>query len=243
MSITDTIPEPPAPPPVALPDTDPEALANALAGPAVTGPFQVETLDQAEWAMRKLHRAMTKVEQLEQLHAERNAEIDAWLVAQGVTAERDRLDRWLAESREPLTSQVEFFRGLLEDFHRRTIDQELAEGVRPDRVTKSVKLPHGKLASRKTGGAVEVTDEDAPATLVAVGLDDCVTATVSKSAVKQRLADAIDVDDTGRMYVVDEHGEKCYLGLSVTPEGRSFTVEVHLDDGHTVGLRSPADDT
>lgn len=100
------------------------------------GPWRIDSLGAAEWAMGKLRESQTTVDQL-------RAQYDAW---------KADLDRWLADAAAPAQRAVEFFTGHLERYAltARELDPKAA----------TVKLPSGKITTRKNPAAVIVDDED-----------------------------------------------------------------------------------
>lgn len=87
--------------------------------------FTVDSIEKAEWCMRKLSRLASE-------------DADDEAVAQ---REIDRINAWLEARKSPRARSREFFEGLLIDYHNRLL--------RDDPRAKTVKLPHGTLKSRK----------------------------------------------------------------------------------------------
>lgn len=236
--------------PPTIPDDLPQPsqpLQEALDAPPAGTPdtpddrFRIEALGQAEWAMRKLHRALSRIEELQAHYEARHQAIEQWLIDQGVAAERARLDAWRAEAIDPYQQELEFFAGLLTDWHRRTIDQEIADGVDSDHLTKSVKLPGGKATSRAVPGRLEVTDDpDTVAdVLEAAGLGEAVKRAPSLSAIGDLIkSGSIEEGDLG-LVIPGANDEVVHLGVQRVGKGRSFSVEVELDSGNTAKLSPP----
>ncbi len=102
----------------------------------VAAGFSIDTMDKADWALRKIGRAERNIAQMEHLASALKAKIDARL----------------AEIRKPYDRTVAAMTELL----RPWADREMAElGIR------SVKLISGKLAFRQNPAHLEVADEDA----------------------------------------------------------------------------------
>jgi len=98
--------------------------------------FQIKDKEQAAWAMRKLYK----------LEAEK-AEVQR--IAQ---AEIDRIKEWENGEVEQIEKQAEFFRGLLEEYHRKVIAENPKQ--------KTIKLPHGKLKIRAQQPAWKYDNEE-----------------------------------------------------------------------------------
>lgn len=118
------------------------AVADAAAGaePAPM-PWQVDSIGAADWAARKIRRALREIDAIEDYRAQVIAQLD-----EAVAAERAR--------QEPV---IEFFESRLYDW----LDREIAsdESKRP---RKSRTLPCGLTVKRTAGReVVEVEDQDA----------------------------------------------------------------------------------
>jgi len=100
----------------------------------------------ADWVMRKLRKAQLEVE--EHLAVAR--------------AERERIDEWLDAVNGPLLRDVEHWTGLLQRYAQLVIEERLlvAEGewarVRP----KTIKLPHGEIAVRRSSAGTFATSDN-----------------------------------------------------------------------------------
>jgi phage host-nuclease inhibitor protein Gam len=99
-----------------------------------TDPFTVDSLDRAEWAMRKVRQKRRAA-----------AEVSA-----AASAERARIDAWERAEIERLTADESFFLSHLERFHRDRLEE--------DPKAKTIKLPSGELKLRAASDRVEVTD-------------------------------------------------------------------------------------
>lgn len=87
--------------------------------------FRIETKDQAIWVLRKVKKYMEEQEE--------NKE--------AADAEIERISAWLEEENVKLQKQIDYFTGLLEEYHRAILEQ--------DPKKKTIKLPHGELQFRK----------------------------------------------------------------------------------------------
>lgn len=85
--------------------------------------FRCDSDEKAAWAMRKLHAAR-------QLIAERT---------ERAVAETERIERWLAAETKTAQGDAEFFEAMLADYGRQ---RRVTDG------TKTIVLPHGKIATR-----------------------------------------------------------------------------------------------
>lgn len=98
--------------------------------------FQIKDKEQAAWAMRKLHRI----------------EVEKAEVQKIAQAEIDRIREWERGEVEQIEKQAEFFRGLLEEYHRAVISENPK--------AKTIKLPHGTLKLRTQQPAWKYEDEE-----------------------------------------------------------------------------------
>lgn len=146
-----------------------EALDHLLAPEDATGTdtgtgatrigYHLETLAHADWAARRLARAQASIEDLRAL----------------ADLERRRIAEWLETATARHAADVEWFAGLLEDWHRRTVAADLeaagADVTDPDEKawrrlkSKTVPLPSGwTLAATRHAQAVTIdpqADEEA----------------------------------------------------------------------------------
>lgn len=86
--------------------------------------FVIDTEQKANWALRKIKQLQDKMEA-------------NTLMAR---TENERVTAWLKEVSEPLQRDIDFFTGLLEQYHREVIER--------DPKAKTIKLPHGNLKMR-----------------------------------------------------------------------------------------------
>lgn len=126
--------------------------------------FTIEGPRQAEWAMRKLQRA----------------ELELQAALEVVDAERTALATYEDELRARHASSTGWAIGLLEDYHRRNLEAELAERIESIRreqpkltaaeltaaawakiKSKTLTTPAGKVAARRKGASAEAVDPDA----------------------------------------------------------------------------------
>lgn len=104
-----------------------ESLDAVLApeGDTTPGRFVVDGPETADWALRKLARVRARAAEAADL----------------ARRERDRITAWETAELERLANEGAYFTGLLEDWHRRVLDEE------PRR--KTIHLPAGDLHARK----------------------------------------------------------------------------------------------
>lgn len=104
--------------------------------------WQITNRSAAEWAMKKLYSLQT-------LRLKRRLEAEHYLAP--LQAQIRLIQDWLEAELAMLDDQAEFFRGHLIKYlaHERATNPKL----------KSIKLPHGTIASRKKPDTVVVHDE------------------------------------------------------------------------------------
>ena len=86
--------------------------------------FKIEDINAANWALRKISAAQAAIRERETL----------------ARAEVERVQQWLDGETQKLKGDIEFFEGLLHEYHQ----QEL----KLDEKRKTIKLPHGTLKMR-----------------------------------------------------------------------------------------------
>lgn len=96
--------------------------------------FVVDTVDKADWAVRKINRYRAEIEK---------AKAEA-------TNQTEKINKWLAAVTEENQRQVDFFQSLLAPF----ADQRLTGEKK-----RSVKLPSGTIGFRKAGPKFEQDDK------------------------------------------------------------------------------------
>jgi phage host-nuclease inhibitor protein Gam len=96
--------------------------------------WKITDASSADWALRKLAQARKRI-------GENDALADA---------EMDRIDDWRREANKPHKGDVEYFEGLLRQWH----EEQLAE----DPKRKTVSLPGGKLEARQNPDHIAIED-------------------------------------------------------------------------------------
>jgi phage host-nuclease inhibitor protein Gam len=109
-------------------------LQDYLLGEPIQEGFVIDTMEKAEWAMRKLAKITRDNKNDEEM----------------AQVELDRINGWLTERQLSRKREVEFFEGLLTKYHS---DLLLIDGK-----LKTVKLPHGTLKARKLPDKWEYND-------------------------------------------------------------------------------------
>ena len=112
---------------------------------ATAEPYKIAGLSEADWALRKLAQA-------------RNAIIQRAELKQ---AEIDRLNEWEAEANKADERTMEFFEGLLRDWHELQVEADPRdEQAWKHEKNKTIKLPSGTLSVRKPTRHIEVHQDD-----------------------------------------------------------------------------------
>lgn len=159
--------------------------------------FRVDGPSTAEWALRKLRQALDAQEQARAVAADEIARIQEWRDREVGVRQRD----------------VDFFQGLLADYHRAV----LAEN--PE--SKTIRLPAGQLRARKMPDTVDVKDLDALTEWARANERDellRVKVEANKAVIKK-----LPVSD-GR--VVDPETGEAIPGVTVETGDVRFTAEV-----------------
>lgn len=162
--------------------------------------FVIDDEDKAEWGLRKLERIQAEFDEVKRQRDE----------------QLDRIQSWFEECARTILRQQDFFEGLLTEFHRNELRRN------PDR--KTIKLPSGKLSSRRGQPRWNVDEE----TFVTWAEEDPeraelfirVTRVVNRVGVKSSL----HLRDDGQ--VVDPGSGELVPGVLVDPAEVNFFVEV-----------------
>lgn len=174
---------------------DPEAAESS-------GMFTIDSLDKANWAVKKIA-----------VHAAKVAEAEAF-----VQRERDRLTVWLDGERTKALESTSFLAGLLRRYH----EDRLAE----DPKAKTIHLPAGDLTARKAPDRWDIDDEEFLVTWAEqAGWGDIVRRRdpeVDRNALKR----TFHVTESGAVVAPD--GEQV-PGVSVTPGEVAFKVRPKVE--------------
>ena len=189
-----------------------EYLAAAYDAPAddeARAAFRVEGPEQAAWAARKLAKARAEMLAIENQ----------------VDAEIERIRRWQHDAERQADRDFNFFTFLLQDWHRRLLDRELAEdaGGDWDRVKhKSRTLPNGvTVAARRNPDSWAVERDVFVPWAEAHGLGDLVK--VEKTPRIAEAKKALTVTEAG---VVNPETGEVVEGVTVIPGEVSIAVKV-----------------
>lgn len=161
--------------------------------------FAITNLEQATWAMRKLRALAAK-------------EVDIRKVAEG---ELKRIQQWLETELRDIDSGRQFFTGILEAYHRNTIQD--------DPKAKTIKTPYGKLKLTKQQPEF-LRDEDAIKNWAKVNKPDILIPQEPKldwAGLKKQLQVAGDK-------AIDPSTGEVVPGVTVTEREAKFTVEVEV---------------
>jgi len=161
-----------------------------------TGWGTIDTREKAAWASRRLAK-----------YERSKAEVEAW-----AKREIDRIKKIASDETTSIEASAEWFRGQLEGYLLSQVDEGRTG-------KKSMLLPGGKIALRKTPDTFIVEDDEAVADrLEHLGLGGCVKTT--KKVLKRQLARFVTTQ--GTVAVVTDTGE-IIEGVSVQPGHESFT--------------------
>lgn len=105
-------------------------LEDRITGPAPVEGFTVDSLERADWAVRKIARSRRRLAEAKELAA----------------AERKRIDEWEAEQVARCQSATEYLEELLTRYHR--------DVLKDDPKAKTIRLPAGELVARKLPDAL-----------------------------------------------------------------------------------------
>jgi hypothetical protein len=97
--------------------------------------YKIGGPSEADWALRKLAQARTRIEEN---------------IALG-RAEVERLTAWLSDANKSHERDAEYFESILKNWH----EEQLAE----DEKRKTISLPGGKLEARKNPDSIEIDNE------------------------------------------------------------------------------------
>lgn len=168
--------------------------------------FTIDTLEKADWAVRKIARERRRLAEERDL----------------ASCERARIDEWEAEQIERRTTATQYLEELLARYHRSVLDD--------DPKAKTIRLPSGELVSRKQpdsivcdGGedTIEWAEANAPELVI-------VKKSIDRSKAKQRLAPSDDEHAEGFTAVDPATGE-VVAGLWFKRGDVRFSVKTDAD--------------
>lgn len=162
--------------------------------------FVVDDEDKAEWGLRKLERIQAEFDEVKRQRDEQLA----------------RIEKWFEERANGILRQQSFFEGLLNEYHRNELRRD------PDR--KTIKLPSGRLSSRRGQPRWNIDEESfmpwAEEDPERAELFIRITKVVNRAGVKSSL----HLRDDGQ--VVDPGSGELVPGVLVDPAEVNFYVEV-----------------
>ena len=161
--------------------------------------FQITGIDSLNWAFRKLSAYKAKENEITEL----------------AKAERERIDRWEEEQKKSIQQNIEFFEGLINQYHAKV----LAE----DPKAKTISTPYGASKARAIKAQPKKADEKAILQhVVENGMDEYIKPTLKWADLKKSLKIA---DLNGKLVVVDETGQ-AVPGIEIEPEQIKYSLEV-----------------
>lgn len=183
-----------------------EAHLDAAAGAPGADPpatFSIDTIEKADWAMRKIADADRRLAAARDVADGRRRQIEHWLAEQEATHERS----------------TRFLASLLEGFHRRILDDQPVEWAK--KKDKTLTLPSGGKLTARLGQPTWTFDETLFLPWAKSAAPDTVrtSETVDRAAAKKLLQAA---PDDGRALTAD--GE-LVPGVSVAPPEPAFTID------------------
>lgn len=150
-----------ATPEIMLPDLD--AVIDGAIAPNIDAedvaegrnPWVATDLGGADWAARKAQRELAQVE------ARTKPARDA---QDALMAEYERLEEYITGQRDVARRRVERWQAIITRYHQDLVAEEIADGVAPKSLTKTLTLPCGVKSEWRTAGGpqpVAIPDEAA----------------------------------------------------------------------------------
>lgn len=170
-----------------------ESLDRHLSTFAASTGFVVDSKEKAAWAARLVARNDRQLRESETVMNTQVAAIGEWF-----EAEKRRCD-------------TGYLREMLVRYHRTLVAQELADGVSPDRVRKTLPLPDGVTVERRAARTSVVVDDETALP------SDCVT--YAPVVVKTRIAE---------LFRQGEHvpGARLVVSDNADPDGYTWAVRI-----------------
>lgn len=161
--------------------------------------FEITGLDSLSWAFRKLAAFKAK-----------EAEITAL-----VEKEKARLVFWEQEQKKSLSDDIQFFEGLIKQYH--------AQQLAADPKAKTISTPYGVSKSRASKATVDKVDEAALLQYAQENnMRDCIKESLKWADLKKQLS---VVDTADGQIVVDEATGEIVPGAVVKPASISYSIE------------------
>jgi len=159
--------------------------------------FRVETIDQANWALRKISALKAKLTEVQQL----------------AEAEQRRIAEWLHWEQSKLNDSVAFFESLLGEYALRQREADPA--------FKKLSTPYGTVKLKKNADKWEYDDKKLLESLESAGLDEFIR--IKKEPNKVELKKNTIVQDG---QVIHPETGAILEGVQVVPQPESVVVEV-----------------
>lgn len=166
--------------------------------------FKIENKEQLFWVMKKYRKIME-----EKLENEAVAE-----------KEIERIKNWLEKENEKLQQRLDFFAGLVEEYHRTLLEQ--------DPKKKTLTTPYGSSKLRNLGPELIYDDERLIAWIEANTEEPEKYINIKKTPNKQRLKKDTEVVDD-RLLVFKDTGE-IVEGIAVLPRPPKFSIEIDVEE-------------
>lgn len=157
--------------------------------------FQITGMDSLNWAFRKL--AAIKAKEAEIINLAK--------------AEKERIEHWEATEKASLNNDIEFFEGLINQYH--------AQVLKEDPKAKTLSTPYGKSKSRASKAQPDKADEATILNYIEEnGMTEYIKPSLKWADFKKSLKIAGDK-------IVDENGQ-VVPGVAIKPESITYKVEV-----------------
>jgi hypothetical protein len=161
--------------------------------------FEIDSIDSLTWAFRKLAAFKAKEAEITNL----------------AKKERDRIDYWEAEQKKALAQNMEFFEGLIQQYH--------AKQLAADPKAKTLSTPYGKSKARATKAQPEKVSEEA---ILAYIKENELTKYIKESVAWGELKKQLKVVQMGETEVVVDPDGQQVPGVAVKPASITFSTEV-----------------
>lgn len=170
--------------------------------PAEREAFTADTLDKADWCAQKA------------------AAIYKTLAEKEAAAKRqiDKIRAWLDNERTKAADDASFFEGHATNYLLQVRQVELDKGIKPDKLTKTIKLTHGSIQARQQPASLNVTD-DAAAIQWAKNVNPAfirVKEELNKNEIKTHLA-GLRVTEDGQWVTADGEIVDAPQGVELQP--------------------------
>lgn len=158
--------------------------------------FKISTLDQANWALRKISAFKAKAMEINSL----------------AEAEIERIKSWQDSELKKIESSIKFFEMLLEEYHRSRIAQNPKE--------KTITTPYGKMQIRKVPAKWNYDDNKL---LEWLKKNKPHLIRIKEEPNKQELKKVLKIENS---WAIDPDTGEVVDGITIEPETDKFVVEV-----------------